>query len=171
MDTSTVLINRHHEYNIFIDLGLYCLCAMKWNKTERLCSVQGSRQLHIFCEETARPIFCGSTTRRVAVYTDVQTLAAILDLLSHTTFRPPSKGAKLPEWVWTFVCILQVCATKVLYLVKLLGCQPHQMAELRVPWGWGERVLITSAYSLFNHLTWLITWQSFIDSSHHESFR
>jgi len=94
MDTSTVLINRHLEYNIFIDLGLYCLCAMKLNKTQTVCSAAGSRQLHIFCEETARPIFCGSTTRRVAVYIDVQTLAAILDLLSHTTLRPPSKGAR-----------------------------------------------------------------------------
>jgi len=35
MDTSTVLINRHLEYKIFIDLGLYCLCRMQLNTTER----------------------------------------------------------------------------------------------------------------------------------------
>jgi hypothetical protein len=169
MDTSTVLINRHHDYKIFVDLGLYCLCGMKLNKTQRQYVVYkwaGS------CTSSVKRLLCLYFVG--APQEGWQFSLMFRHWLPSVTYcHTPlfSHHLKDPD-VWVslnisvqLATVLKLSETKVLYLVKFSRWQPHQMVELRVPWRWGERESSRNIGLPFNHLTWLLTWECFIESS------
>jgi len=142
MDISTVLINRHHEYTVFVDLGLYCLYGMKLNETQRLyvvykwagsCTSSVKRLLRLYFVGAPQEGWQFSLTFRHR-------------LPSVTYCHTPAFGHHLKDpdaWVSLNISVqlatvFKLSETKVLYLVKLSGWQPHQMVELRVPWRRGE---------------------------------
>jgi hypothetical protein len=132
------------------------------------------RQLHVFCKETARPIFCGSTTRRMAIFTEVQTFAACITLGSDSSLTTVYR-IQLPKWVWTYLCRLQLCLN---YLKQKYCTQWNSSVSGSIRWlnsEFPEDENRDSTWNIsllsFNHLTWLLTWESFIESSCCESFR